>query len=589
MRADFLAPRLAGADWLWENEPCRAACPVNTDAGAYVTAIAEGRERDAYRIARKSNPFPSICGRVCAAPCERVCRRGAFDAPVAIRALKRFVSERFGVESALAAAEWHGGHGPVPAAVGPSVGIIGGGPAGLAAAHDLRLAGHPVTVYEASDRLGGMLTLGIPEFRLPRDLVEREIAAIRELGVDVMMKCRVGEQVGFDELRSRHAALFLAVGTGRGRELEIPGHELDGALRAIEFLLNANRGFRTELGERVIVIGGGNVAMDAARSALRADPGPTLQTSLDAARAAVRGGVRSVTILALESAEEMPAAREEIEQAVEEGITVRYRTGAAALLGEGHVRALRTIAVERVFDDAGRFAPSYRAGSEEELPADTVIFAVGQVAELSFLPGPEQLARRGSGLAIDPATLRTSDPRIWAGGDVAFGPRNLIDAVADGRHAAREIHAALGGGATAAPRRHMILTECRPALRDAGSAYDAAPRTPIPSRPSERRIGPEEVELGYGAAAARAEAGRCLRCFENITLEPQRCILCGLCVDVCPSHCIGIVRADRAGQGSAAQSALVLDETRCIRCGLCVERCPPDALHLTRAAEYAHG
>jgi len=174
-------PETPDADWLWVNEPCRAACPVHTDAGAYVTAIAEGRYEDAYLIARAPNPFPSVCGRVCAAPCERACRRGSIDAPVSIRALKRFVTERYGVESFAANATWHRAHGDVPAATGSSVGVIGGGPAGLAAACDLRLAGHPVTVYEAQEQLGGMMVLGIPEYRLPRALIAREIEAIVEL------------------------------------------------------------------------------------------------------------------------------------------------------------------------------------------------------------------------------------------------------------------------------------------------------------------------------------------------------------------------------------------------------------------------
>ena len=243
---------------------------MHTDAGAYVTAIAEGRFEDAYLIARAPNPFPSVCGRVCAAPCERACRRGSVDAPVAIRALKRFVTERFGVESFAANTTWHAAHGEVPPASGPSVGVIGGGPAGLAAACDLRLAGHPVTVYEAQDRLGGMMVLGIPEYRLPRALIAREIEAIVELGIDVETNARIGETHSVAELLDRHAALFLAVGTGTGRDLDLPGHDLDGVLRAVEYLLNVNQGFRVDLGERVVVVGGGNVAFDAARTALRA-------------------------------------------------------------------------------------------------------------------------------------------------------------------------------------------------------------------------------------------------------------------------------------------------------------------------------
>ena len=197
------APAIPDARWLWDNEPCRAACPVHTDAGAYVTAIAEGRSRDAYLIAREPNPFASICGRVCAAPCESACRRATVDAPVAIRALKRFVTERFGVESFAASTVWHEAHGPVPPPTLASVGVVGGGPAGLSAAYELRLAGHPVTVYEAADRLGGMMVLGIPEYRLARGIITREIDAILELGVDVRLSCRVGDDVTMTDLLAR--------------------------------------------------------------------------------------------------------------------------------------------------------------------------------------------------------------------------------------------------------------------------------------------------------------------------------------------------------------------------------------------------
>ena len=265
-------PVVPDSQWLWDNEPCRAACPVHTDAGAYVVAIAEGRDRDAYLIARAPNPFASICGRVCAAPCETACRRGTVDAPVSIRALKRFVTERFGPESFAANTVWHEAHGPVPPATLSSVGVVGGGPAGLSAAYELRLAGHPVTVYEAADRLGGMMVLGIPEYRLARGLITREIDAILELGIDVELSFRVGRDATLEELLSRHDSLFLAVGTGRGRDLDLPGRELDGLLRAVEFLLNVNCGFRADLGQRVVVVGGGNVAFDAARTALGPQP-----------------------------------------------------------------------------------------------------------------------------------------------------------------------------------------------------------------------------------------------------------------------------------------------------------------------------
>ena len=599
-----MKPVTPDARWLWDNEPCRAACPVHTDAGGYVTAIAEGRFADAYQIARAPNPFPSICGRVCAAPCETSCRRGTVDSPVAIRALKRFVSERFGVESFGGASEWHRGHGPVPAAGHQSVGIVGGGPGGLAAAHDLRLAGHQVTVYEGEQRLGGMMVLGIPEYRLPRALIDRETEAIVSLGIDVKLGCRVGRDVTFEQLLEKHDALFLCVGAGRGRDLNIPGRELDGVVPAVEFLLNVNRGFRVELGERVVVVGGGNVAFDAARTALRAAardeaaPEPTmltasahddarrgLTTTLDAARAALREGVRDVTVIALESFDEMPAALEEIEEAEAEGITISYRRGPHRLVGEGRVTGLETIAVVSVFDPQGRFAPVFAPGTETVLPADTVILAVGQAPDVSFLPAELgiELARFG-GIAVD-ASLRSTHPRVWAGGDVAFGPRNLIDAIADGRRAAASIDAVLSGGDQPQPHDVAIELHVEPFFRRLATGYDGIARVVVPSVPRNRRVGFAEVETGYDEGHAVLEGLRCLRCFDNIMLRPELCILCGLCVDVCPVDCITIVRADHAGVGEADQSALLLDEELCIRCGLCVNRCPPAALVMVNAKE----
>jgi formate dehydrogenase (NADP+) beta subunit len=605
-------PSVPDGDWLWSNEPCRAACPVHTDAGAYVTAIAEGRNRDAYLIARGPNPFPSICGRVCAAPCESACRRGTVDAPIAIRALKRFVTEQFGVESFHAAAVWHEAHGPVPTANGPSIGVIGGGPAGLAAAYELRLGGHPVTLYEAADRLGGMMVLGIPEYRLSRELIAREIEAIVELGIDVHTGFRVGDEATLADLLDRHDALFIAVGTGTGRGLELPGHDQDGVLRAVEFLLNVNQGFRVDLGERVVVVGGGNVAFDAARTALRAAAGEPLEpggersvagtpedarramtTTLDVARAARREGVVDVTVIALESPEEIPADPEEIADAEGEGIKILYRRGPHRFVGDGRrVTGLETIAVRSVFDESGRFAPTFVDDTEEVLPADTIILAVGQSADLGFAGEVELDRGRAGTLAADPGTLRTSHPRIWAGGDVAHGPRNLIDAVADGVRAARSIHATTAGDGSLAdpsappPAVHVELQQ-RKGYRRLSTGYDAIGRQPVPSVPTERRTGFAEVEQGYDASAAWVESLRCLRCFDNVMLDPALCILCGLCVDVCPPNCITIARADHLGLGTEDQSVLLLDEDLCIRCGLCVNRCPPGALSMVHAREVA--
>ena len=302
----------------------------------------------------------------------------------------------------------------------------------------------------------------------------------------------------------------------------------------------------------------------------------------------MRAGVRSVTLIALESPEEIPADPEEIAEAESEGITIVYRRGPHRFVGEGRVTGLETIAVDSVFDASGRFAPTFLPDSAEIIPADTVILAVGQGADLSLLGDVTLQQTPQGGVRADPATLQTSHPRIWAGGDVAKGPRNLIDAIADGQRAATAIHAALSGLATDASETRVEIS-LRPGFRRLDSGYDAIPRVHVPTSPTDRRVGFAEVEIGYDEAEARLESLRCLRCFDNVMLEPDLCILCGLCVDVCPTDCITIVRADRLGMGSTSQSALLLDEDRCIRCGLCVNRCPPAALSMVYAREVARG
>lgn len=571
-----------------KNIPCMAACPVHTNAGAYVAAIAEGDDLTAYLTARMPNPFASVCGRVCAAPCEDACRRGQVDSPIAIRALKRFVTEKFGPES--------GSDRSMAALDRPerpqSIGIVGGGPAGLAAAHDLRIRGYQVTLYEATEMLGGMMVLGIPEYRLARDVVAAEIDAIVGMGVDVRLGTRLGSDVTLDELRSWHDGVMLALGATLGRGLDIPGAEADGVLRAIEFLLNVNQGFQVEIGERVVVIGGGNVAMDAARTALRAaayghraeagvdlEGEPDMTEAVDVARSAVRVGAKQVTVISLESPEEMPAAAFEIEEAKKEGIRFVHRRGPQRIeVSNGFAAGLTVVPVLSVFDEKGRFAPTFDIGAEETLEADTVILAIGQSIDVAALGGPSgpRLSPRQT-IDVDADTLATSLPNVWAAGDAAFGPRNLIDAIAEGRRVADSIHRALGGEETLQESGTMIPLREFNRLTD---LYDRIPRQEIPSLPTERRVGLAEVETGFTEEGARLEAQRCLRCFSNIELEVDACVLCGLCVDVCPFDLISMVPAADFDP-EAVGTALLLDEKMCIRCGLCVDRCPTDALSMS--------
>ncbi len=591
--------RQVGPEWFDDNVPCTRACPVLTNAGRYVAAIAAGDDELAYKIARLPNPFASICGRVCAAPCESACRRGVIDEPIAIRALKRYATERFGVESPLGD-QIARTITPIGPPRGERVAIVGAGPAGLACAHDLASFGYHPVVFEGQEKPGGMMVLGIPPYRLRRDLLDAEMKAIFDMGVELRTNHRLGRDFSLSSLKEEgFEAVFLGVGAMRSRELQIPGVDLDGVLRAVDFLLNANLGYRVDLGDDVLVIGGGNVALDAARTALRdlsAGRSPTREADVkepeaieaaataafDVARVAKRMGARRVRVVSLESREEMPAHGFEIEEAEVEGVEMLHRLGPKSIVGTDHVEALETLDVARVFDEQGRFDPSFETGTEQLIACDSVILAIGQAPDLSWLePGDGiEVSARGT-INVDRDTLATSASGIYAGGDVAFGPRNLIDAIADGRRAAATIHQQLTGEEAPRPslasRRMIPLTVVR---REPD--YTGLARVPVPAEPTERRVGSPEIELGYTPEQARQEASRCLECFLNITLEPDLCILCRACVDICPENCISILPAEEIDgiEAPYPSSALILQEERCIRCALCVDRCPPHALKI---------
>jgi NADPH-dependent glutamate synthase beta subunit-like oxidoreductase/ferredoxin len=586
-------------EWLERNFPCKWACPVHTEAGKYVTLIAQGRYREAYAVARRPNPLASICGRICAAPCETVCRRGELDAPIAIRALKRFVTEKFGVESMMDFSVLSEIYGRRKDRYPEKVAVIGSGPAGLACAHDLALRGYPVTIFEGAPVAGGMLRLGVPEYRLPRALIQLEIHAILSLGVELRVDARLGRDFYLADLRQQgYAAVFLGVGAMRSRDLAVDGMDLDGVLKGVDYLLNVNLGYKVEIGSRIIVIGGGNVAVDVARTAARGGEHENLQRTLsvvqalDVARSAIRFGAREVTVCCLESESEMPAARDEIEEAEREGIVFRHRVGPKRLVGEGgSVTGVELLAVSRVFDESGRFSPQFVPGSEAIAAADTVVVAIGQTGDLSFL-GPEDGVATSQGrIVVDPDTLATTAAGIFSGGDAAFGPRIAITAVANGKRAARSIDEHLRGRPAPDPDPVVEIDVHERYTRVLD--YEAIPRQKPPTRPISRRIGIAEVEECFGEREARLEGSRCLHCWTNTIFEQNEadgteCLLCGGCQDVCPENCIEIVTASLVrsapvgavelapilAEGRREGSIILKDEETCIRCGLCAKRCP---------------
>ncbi len=609
------------AAWLNSNFPCMMACPAHTNAGRYVALIAEGRYEEAYRHAREPNPLASICGRVCAHPCETACRRGAIDQPIAIRALKRFLTERHGPESRR----------PLDVNAGRAqrklpfkIAVVGAGPVGLSAAHDLALLGYSVTIFEAAPVAGGMLYLGVPEYRLPRSVVEAQVREILATGdITLRLNQAAGRDFTVSELRGQgFDAVLIAVGAHRSRDLSIPGVDLDGVHKGIDFLLNVNLGYQFTIGRKVIVIGGGNVAMDVARSAARevlrqhsagVEQQEPLKENIDAVAtremmdvslSALRLGAEEVHLVCLESRDEMPAALEEITDAEEEGIILHPGLGPKRLVGhDGRVTGLEVLKTKWVFDAQGRFNPAFHENSEFQLDCDTVIMAIGQSPKLDFLtPGDGvEISRRGL-IAVQPRSLMTSAPGIFAGGDCVFGPRLIIDSVADGKRAAIGIDEYLRGANHPEPAIEVeVLDRHSMPL----NLLDLVRQQP-PMVPLDRRTGITEVELVFDEETAQLEAQRFLHCWVNTVFEGNvhdgsLCMLCGGCVDVCPENCLELVSLDRFDfapevvqqlqetegllnvelddvkaeeLGVIAGSVMLKDETRCIRCGLCAARCP---------------
>ncbi len=610
---------------------CQAGCPVRTDAGRYVQLIAERRDEEAYLVARAPNPFASVCGRICAAPCEDACRRGNIDAPISIRALKRYVTERYGVESLrpdtqdrlrerpILEGNLFSGHLPVVPHSGSGSGrrrkvaVVGAGPAGMSAAHDLALLGYEVTVFEAAAEPGGMMRFGIPEYRLPRTLIREEIQKILSLGVTLKSGTPLTPVFGLAELRGEgFEAVFLSVGVSKGRDLQVPGVELDGVVKAVDYLLNVNRGYRMNLGRRVVVIGGGFVAFDAARTALRlgredeahelaGETDARMKEAFDSARAAIRSGATEVTIVSLESFAEMPVLQttqghEEFEEAKKEGVAFLPRRGPRAFLGDSRLRQVELRGVVSVFDQNGRFSPRYDDEDVLTLDADACVLAIGQKPDLSFLKPTDGVELTPGGtIRIDSKTLATSAKGVFAGGDVAFGPRNLIEAVANGKLAARSIHEQL---AREHARLETTLDVEKIPTRDYRmlAGFELDDRETPPTLDLGRRTGIAEVETGYEQEAAVRQAARCLVCHVQTIYDPEKCVLCSRCVDVCPEFCLAIVPfeslelgeaekaalLERAGANGLPLSAMIKDDDRCIRCGLCAVRCPTDAMTMER-------
>ncbi len=613
MRQDKFSVALPDREYWKEQIKCQYACPVHTDARGYVRAIAEGDYEKAYLIARGPNPLASICGRICGASCEAACRRADFDEAISIRALKRFVTEKFGVEAhhydreplqliqRLGAQEADDcqdaeeiqhliAHfkNPVFAADAPSVGIIGSGPAGLAAAHDLCLMGIKPIIYEMEPMPAGMLYLGVPEYRLPRDLIRAEIEVIQKMGTEIICNSEVGKDITLSELRARHAAVLIAVGAKKSRKIPIPNIDAPGVSGGVEFLRDVALGSELALSEKVIVIGGGNVAYDVARTLVR-------QTEYDVSRTALRQkGVKEVHLVCLESLQEMPADAQEIHEGDEEGV-IRYNSwGPKEILVDdrGFAKGVAFQKCLSVFDEQKRFSPKFDDSDILKLYADNVFLTIGQTTDLTFIDSDDIALNERGQLKLSATFTETEAEGVFAAGDVAHGPRLMIDAIAGGKKAARKIFTYLTKK-TLTSHPTEVHTGIKDYQREWG--YETIAREGVPALPpaERKKTMNRVVETGFSDTQGLCQSRRCFNCAVNTIFDSRKCILCGGCADICPEHCLKLVSMAQLQGDNDVETlmslhmkdvplseggAIIKDETICIRCGLCADRCPVGAI-----------
>ena len=546
-------------DWLKKNIPCQFACPAQTDIPGYLAAIARGEFDEAYKINLRDNVFPAVLGRVCTRPCEPACRHGQSYVPQTTDGKKEPVAICFSKRSA---SDFQQNKKPVALekyfpATGKHIAVIGAGAAGLAAARELALLGHRVTVFEKHKRPGGLMILGIPHFRLPRETVEREVGQIRLCGVEICCGVEIGRDVSWENLIAENDAVILAAGTAKPNIPDIPGNDLRGVRHGLRFLFEANEGEKPSVGKNVVVIGGGFTAVDCARTARRL-------------------GAETVRMVYRRSREEMYITPGEVEEMLQENIAFETNKNPVEFVGENGrvtgVKFVRTRARDHEASDSRRYENI--PGSEEIIPCDAVLLGTGQTADSGWVP----------------ANL---PKKVFIAGDFATGAKSLIDAIAHGKVRAWEADEFLMGFKRLADAVQIESAEETGRTRE----MDSIPRQPMPGLDTTRRGLKDEVETGFGIAAAKTEASRCYLCHFKYEIDNDLCIYCDRCLKVKPvEKCIvkvssliydeqGRITGYNESKGSKDYNMLFIDQSQCIRCGACKEVCPVECISLQKVGK----
>jgi NADPH-dependent glutamate synthase beta subunit-like oxidoreductase/formate hydrogenlyase subunit 6/NADH:ubiquinone oxidoreductase subunit I len=578
--------------WFQDNIPCMTACPSHTDISRYIALIADGRYADSFELNREHNVFPGCLGRMCARPCEDACRRKEIDAPIGICYLKRVASDYRGETRREVPPPWNG----------KTAAIIGAGANGLTTARQLARAGFKVTIFERYPVPGGVMWAGVPEWRLPRDVIMDEASLITDLGIEVRYNTEVGKDITLAELSQTYDAVVISAGCQLPQELGVPGEHLEGVVSGIGFLEDVNLGLKDVwVGKKVVTVGGGFTSMDCVRTVLRMGSEESIMT--------YRRSIQEIPVEALE-----------LEDAELEGVEIMYMVSPTRVIddGNGRVAGIELVRNELGAPDAkGRRRPEPVAGSEFIIPCDMVLVAIGQKQDNTLLNSVElQTDRRGVPLLDE--NLKTALPNVWAAGDYVVNPTNFISSIGEGKRVSEFIIEEILGREPIAKEMELtrvpteFISTPNPLLSEGiaewtlsttsrrlvwGDNYTSVGRQMMPLMPlPDRGLGlgdtTIEAEIGYTKSIGFEEAKRCLQCQLNIFINGNRCILCANCVDVCPVKCIEMVSLDRIdsidGDVEMAElarmemgprsAAMLIDERPCIRCALCVDWCPTECL-----------